>query len=396
MEYLKDPNLSDSDKVKMYLQDKGSDQVPMEEAPAPSIPQKDVPLFDQFKNNFSDEAYNKAKADAADQKSGLGWAQFAAGIGDAMAGRSSAQTAQNFDNIRKGIDERTVGDFDKRKKQALVDMQSKKSMDGMDPTSLASQSMRKAIEANFPAVAKQYGDQWKHVAADDLENIFKPLQLKESIEARKEQARILAADRANARQDRADLLKDKEDEKLQGLKTPYGFANTLDDAKQLKEAHESKKNFDSKIQEMIALRKKFGAETMNREAVARGEQLSKDLLLEYKNMAKLGVLSQSDENIINAIIPKDPLELKTFESLTGQDSILSNLEKFKGDSDRDFQNRIATRTRAGINASMNGQPPASAPQKTVVKTQTNSKTGEKRIVYSDGSTEVVSNIAGGR
>lgn len=34
--------------------------------------------------------------------------------------------------------------------------------------------------------------------------------------------------------------------------------------------------------------------------------------------------------------------------------------------------------------------------KTIVKTQTNQKTGEQRIVYSDGSTEIVSKVAGGR
>src|SRR5690606_32413258 len=86
---------------------------------------------------------------------------------------------------------------------------------------------------------------------------------------------------------------------------------------------------------------------LNREAVARGKQLSKDLLLEYKNMAKLGVLSQADEKIINAIIPDDPLAFSG-ASLVGQDPILSSLEKFKNDSDRDFATRVQTRTRQGL------------------------------------------------
>ena len=141
--------------------------------------------------------------------------------------------------------------------------------------------------------------------------------------------------------------KESLDRKEQALKTPYGLANTEDDAKKLKEAHESKQNFDSKIDEMIELRKKHEGELLDREAVARGKQLSKDLLLEYKNMAKLGVLSKADEDIINAIIPEDPLAFNLSE-ITGQDPILSNLQKFKQDSNRDFSTRVQTRTKQGI------------------------------------------------
>lgn len=166
---------------------------------------------------------------------------------------------------------------------------------------------------------------------------------KNRAEARSERAYL----RGESRQDRLDARAEKLYERDQALATPFGKANTPDDAKQLKEAFEAKRNFDSKINEMIALRKEFGAEQWNTEAIDRGKQLSKDLLLEYKNMAKLGVLSQSDEKIINAIIPDDPLAWKA-ASLKGQDPILSNLEKFKADKDQDFQTRVGTRTRAGV------------------------------------------------
>lgn len=154
----------------------------------------------------------------------------------------------------------------------------------------------------------------------------------------------------------ADAKSEKLAEKMQSLQTPYGLANSSDDAKQLKAAHESKKNFDEKINEMIALRKEFGAEKWNEDAVARGEALSRDLLLEYKNMAKLGVLSQSDENIINAIIPKNPLEFRKAQ-LKGQDPILTTMEKFKKDSDKDFATRVSTRTRQGLEDYASGKTP---------------------------------------
>jgi hypothetical protein len=148
------------------------------------------------------------------------------------------------------------------------------------------------------------------------------------------------------------------DEKMQGLKTPFGLANSEDDAKKLKEAFVSKKNFDNKIQEMIALREKHGGGAiLNREDVERGKQLSKDLLLEYKNMAKLGVLSSSDEKIINAIIPEDPLAYNSpIAAIQGQDPILNRLKKFKGDSDLDFNTQVGTRTRAGVDSVAQGAP----------------------------------------
>lgn len=158
------------------------------------------------------------------------------------------------------------------------------------------------------------------------------------------------------RMERQDLLEQKRDEKQIALTTPYGLANTVEDAKQLKAADEEKKNFDAKINELISLRENFGGEVLNREAVGRAKQLSKDLLLTYKNMAKLGVLSQADEDIINAIIPPDPLALRNpVEAAQGQDVILNNLKKFREDSDNDFAVKVQNRVRGGGNYVPQGQ-----------------------------------------
>lgn len=180
---------------------------------------------------------------------------------------------------------------------------------------------------------------------------------KNRAEARAERAYL----RGESRQDRLDARAEKLYERDQALATPFGKANTPDDAKQLKEAFEAKRNFDSKLNDMISLRKEHGGEILDREAVARGKQLSKDLLLEYKNMAKLGVLSQADEKIINAIIPDDPLAYRSpLAAIQGQDPILSNLEKFKADKDQDFQTRVGTRTRAGVGSVANQSPQQSS------------------------------------
>jgi|GEM_PF-1723445 len=142
-----------------------------------------------------------------------------------------------------------------------------------------------------------------------------------------------------------DERKRKAEQEAEALEVPgVGTARNKDDAKVLKDAAQSKQSLSRKLQEMVALRKKYGAEFFNREAVGRGKQLSKDALLEYKNLAKLGVLSQSDRDLVEAIIPEDPLAM---DGVLGQDSIMSNLEKFSGDVDKDFQAGVALRTRGG-------------------------------------------------
>lgn len=142
-----------------------------------------------------------------------------------------------------------------------------------------------------------------------------------------------------------DIAKDQESktEKAEQLLVPgLGYALTADDSKKLKEAQETKKSFDRKLDELQELRSEYGVEYLNREAVARGKQLSNSLLLDFKNLAKLGVLSQSDEKIINAIIPEDPLGQ---DYAIGQDPILSGIKKLKSDVGADYESTISSRMR---------------------------------------------------
>lgn len=142
--------------------------------------------------------------------------------------------------------------------------------------------------------------------------------------------------------------KQEQAKKAEELKTPYGVASTADDAKKIKDAGELKANFDRKLSEMIALREEYGGEALNRDAVGRGKQLSNDLLLLYKDLAKLGVMSQSDENILRSIIPSDPLEYRSpLAALQGQDPTMHRMKKFKEDAEADFQTRLANRVKPG-------------------------------------------------
>lgn len=129
--------------------------------------------------------------------------------------------------------------------------------------------------------------------------------------------------------------------------TPYGKANTSEDAKEIKQATEAKKKFDRMLDEMIQIRERNkGGSITNFSDIKRGKQLSKKALLEMKNMAKLGVLSKSDEDIVDAIIP-DPtgIEDTSFVSNKAQDTVLQRLKALKNDTSNDFQTTLETRLR---------------------------------------------------
>lgn len=153
----------------------------------------------------------------------------------------------------------------------------------------------------------------------------------------------------------------KAENKDDALQTNYGMARTPDDAKKLKDAAELKESFDRKIGEMITLREKHkGGAMLNREDVQRGQQLSKDLLLAYKDMAKLGVLSKSDEGILNKIIPADPLEYN-LSGLLGQDPTMHRMKSFQADTNKDFDSRISNRVRGGAMANRGGAQDSDSP-----------------------------------
>lgn len=281
------------------------------------------------------DGYQQAQKQMLEQQAGNKLAHLAAGIGDALAGKDSSGTDRFFAGRDAVIADQTVGEFNRKKAMAQSDKQYQREQEAYDPNSTASQSFRRIVEGTLPKIVQAYGKDWSKVTAADKDNILSYGKMQYGNELRRDLANKNA------------LLKEQQlTDRAQSLQTPYGTANNVTDAKDLKDAYISRQNFDAKLQEMIDLRKKYGSEVMDREAVARGKQLSKDLLLEYKNMAKLGVLSKADEDIINAIIPDNPLAFQA-SNLAGQDPILTKLESFKNDNARAIDARIKARTREG-------------------------------------------------
>lgn len=327
---------------------------------------------DYIKNKYSlgSEYSPEARQAIVDQNekesSGPHWAAGLAAFGAGLQGQNAAEAGARFNSQEAAQRNDRLNQFDRKRGLALQDRELAmkdeqtakknallaKEMDPNSDESKIAQDLFLKLGGSPEMAPKMTASKFKQFSPS-LEKSYQIAQQaqtnKDNRLARSEDNKYRYDALAASKEDKSDQRKEMAAEKQQALQTPFGLANSLDDAKELKSAHESKKNFDNKIKEMISLREKHGGganSLTNSEDVARGEQLSKDLLLEYKNMAKLGVLSASDEKIINAIIPKDPLAYNGLgATMTGQDPILNNLKKFKADSDKDFATRVATRTR---------------------------------------------------
>jgi len=110
----------------------------------------------------------------------------------------------------------------------------------------------------------------------------------------------------------------------------WGVALTKKDAQDMKSTISKTESIKSYLKEMIALREKYGSEIMNRDAVERGKQLSRQALIEYKNIAGLGVLSAQDVELVESVIPPDPLavtitELPYIGKYFGKDPVMGRL-----------------------------------------------------------------------
>jgi len=240
-----------------------------------------------------------------EESSGTPWAAGLGALGAAISGKDAVGAGMNILNMQDAGRKNRLADFDKSQSLAMQNADFSQKQEKLakerDPNSEES----KLAKDLFVSLGGS-PDQASKLTAEQFKSFSPALEMKYKIAQNAEDRKLdrtvklaqidAARSAANAaKEERSARELAAKDEKLQPLQTPFGLANSLDDAKQLKEAHESKKNFDNKISEMIALREKHGGgATLNREDVARGKQLSKDLLLEYKNMAKLGVLSKSD------------------------------------------------------------------------------------------------------
>lgn len=247
---------------------------------------------------------------------------------------------------RERASEKHKGDLNSLdKEQALTDLSARRGReareDGLnavedDPSSDASKLAQDMASKMVP------GRDFSKLSATQLKQMLPTINKIYDTELRKQEMRTTQVNRSAEKQE---AVAAKQAEKDELLMTPFGMARTADDTKKLKTAAEQKAKFDRIMQDMIDLRKKHdGGATWNREDVARGKQLSGDAKIIYKDLANLGVLSASDNVLIDSVIPSDPLEYN-ISGIVGQDPTRTKLESFKADADKDFQSTLQNRLR---------------------------------------------------
>ena len=282
------------------------------------------------------------RANKTDMVAGLGKGIISALGADAVGRGAPAPNVSGFDQMRADAQNAIKMAVENRKNQG------KQTMDAgmLELATAKDQSM----------LDRQGQNDQNQLAQQALDNQYRQDKFAQDAQQFQTNQAGNREDRALQRQQQADYRGQMQQEKQtaneakiatdlrERLVPGVGVALTVQDAKDLKNATDLKQKFDSQLTEMIDLRKQYGGEVMNREAVARGKQLSNDLLLTYKDLAKLGVLSTKDTQILNSIIPSDPL---AFSLIPGQDPILSNLEKFKQDAASDYGNKLKTRLTPG-------------------------------------------------
>lgn len=139
-DYLMKKKLSSAQNGQVRLP--GSEDMP---APTVEMAAKTPGILEQF----SPEKYKEAVDRSKERQRNIAAAEFAAGIGDALARRDSSASNKYFTDLRERIKDEEVGEFNRNKKTALEDYNTKRSIEQntitddqhkreMDPNSMES------------------------------------------------------------------------------------------------------------------------------------------------------------------------------------------------------------------------------------------------------------------
>ena len=247
------------------------------------------------------------------------------------AGQAMSRTGNNqaLDVLNRIIDR----DIDAQKeeiskKKGLVDAESnvyqimrQKFGDDRLADSATRQYYIEAQKLKLDQVAAKYGGKEATAKIGQLQGALSVEQQKEAMQFAK-----LSAEISDTKAKSANLNADKY---VPGLKQ---YALTADDAKELKKADSDRNSVKQGINRLKEIRTKYGSELSNRAVVAEAKTIATDMLLKYKNIAQLGVLSKSDQDLLDKLMPADPTQFEW----TG--STMAQLGAFEKLVDSGFQN----------------------------------------------------------
>lgn len=290
--------------------------------PMPSAPTSQVPDVNEYiKNKYNLGKYSDAERDKLlEEQKGFDTTGAIAGalasLGAGFQGKDSVSAGMNVLNQRRQLDKDRLSEFDKGRDAKVQDIELKSKQEKEDPSSQASIAFRKMIEANFPKIAQTYGDSWQNVTAADQDRIFKPLELKEQMDMRRQQAAILAGTKQDAKDEK------RNDRELQ-LAVP-GYERTgevlpkAEEAAKLRVAAANAEQLNSKLRRMKDLVKQYGSFEYGGEGGTEMESLATEIQLLSKSpeMYQLGVLTGPDLSLLQKIA-SDP---SSASSLFSRDS----------------------------------------------------------------------------
>lgn len=352
-------------------------------------------LLKYLGEKYSDEERANVEEQARQAKNNSAFMQAASGFGDALAGRSSSDTAQRFEGIRQGIDRDTVGKFDQGRKNALMDYDLKNKLQA-DERNQDLQKKFDDMNSDETNTLRMYGakiglppeklQQMNGTQIKNLSPMFKEMyeldQKRLDRQDNKEERRALFGmrreDQQNARAEKkvqASKLSEKQVEAF------TDFDNAETDLRNVMKQLESNKSFAGPIEGRIP--ELFSGSDSNAFRSAVGKY--KDA---YRKAITGAGASEKEIKILESRLPSEndrpaDFQAKAQEALKGlyqhRSNLAENLSKIGKDT-----------------SEFRGSPKDVNKQKQVVKEQVNQKTGQRRVVYDDGTSEILGNVAGGQ
>lgn len=339
-----------------------------------------------------------------------------AAIGAGFQGQNSAAAGQGSLKNSLAQKQQKLANFDQSRQAALESEQT-------DPTSDASVRLRATLKANFPQIAEKYGDKFDSLTASDSKNVFQVAETKakldeaaakrESVSATKDltsqMRKDAAGEKARVRASEGDNKDAQNLDKHLSLGwsgrsgqagVVQGKINAAEAAEALLEQAKSQSGgLDSRQIEELS---QSTARLLGGGATASGrvEALvphtffgNAQSLKEYLTNHPTGAgLEKFTDRMADTI--KREKELAQNQKRQFQIEGLAPYARLKKSNPELYNSILSSK---GIDPSMINQKGQYQAPKTIIKTQTNAKTGEKRVVYSDGSTEIMSGnqVAGG-
>lgn len=228
----------------------------------------------------------------------------------------------------------------------------------------------------------------------------KDLAHKNKLEEMREEARLKPKKETDEltgliKMERLEKLKREADEERLSREVP-GYAPTGEvmptkqEAQKLRDSVTIANSMKQDIARMKELVKAYGTEFNDTNARREMAEINTRLRMKQKNIDELGVLNGPDLGLMIKQIP-DPTD--NWENLKAVIPGFGNTGKNIYDSFERLDQTIAREVNDKT-AARGYRPKDAKGSRKIVKTQTNQKTGQKRIIYDDGTAEIVEPVAG--